>query len=155
MDMLTNLKPTLPRKPLIRSTFDIYLREDMLFYFREPCDAEDRSATLFLHVLPVDVDDLPDRRRRYGFDGSNFDFNSYGMRSAEQCVALLELPDYPIARIRTGQFSDEGTVWVENFYYPTHVADRVAEIIHASDAELVIRDHFDVYAGKNKLVFCP
>ena len=112
MDMLTNLKPTLPRKPLIRSTFDIYLREDMLFYFREPCDAEDRSAPFFLHVFPVDVDDLPDRRRRHGFDNLDFRFNSYGMRLAEQCVALHELPDYPIARIRTGQYrvNEDGSV---------------------------------------------
>ena len=152
-DMLTNLKPTLPRKPLIRSSFDIHLREDMLVYVKESCGAEDQSATFFLHVFPVDVDDLPDRRKRHGFDNLDFHFNSYGMRLAEQCVALHELPDYPIARIRTGQFSNEGTVWEENFDHPTYIADLIEEMIHASDAEFAIRDYFDVYAGQSKLVF--
>ena len=152
-DTLTNLKPILPRKPLIRSSFDIHLREDMLVYFREPCGAEDQSATFFLHVFPIEMDDLPVRRWPHGFDNLDFHFNSHGMRSAEQCVALRELPDYPIARIRTGQFSNEGTVWEENFYHPTYVADRIEEIIHTSNVELVIRDHFDVYADKASLAF--
>ena len=152
-DMLTNLKPILPRKPLIRSSFDIHLREDMLVYVKDSCGAEDQSATFFLHVFPADVDDLPDRRKRHGFDNLDFHFNSYGMRLAEQCVALHELPDYPIARIRTGQFSNEGTVWEENFDHPTYIADLIEEMIHASDAEFAIRDYFDVYAGQSKLVF--
>ena len=152
-DMLKNVKPILPREPPIRSTFDIYLREDMLFYFREPCGAEDVSATFFLNVFPVDGDDLPARRRQYGFDNLDFRFNDQWMRSAGQCIAMRELPDYPIARIRTGQFSDEGVVWEEDFHHPTHVADMIEELIHSDDADLVIRDHFDVYAGKAGLAF--
>ena len=152
-DMLKNVKPILPREPPIRSTFDIYLREDMLFYFREPCGAEDVSATFFLNVFPVDGDDLPARRRQYGFDNLDFRFNDQWMRSSGQCIAMRELPDYPIARIRTGQFSDEGAVWEEDFHHPTHVADMIEELIHSDDADLVIRDHFDVYAGKAGLAF--
>ena len=103
-DMLTNVKPLLPRKPLIRSTFDVHLREDLLFYVKEPCGAEDESATFFLHLFPVDMDDLPARRRWYGFDNLDFRFHDHGMRSAGQCFDLRLLPDYPIARIRTGQY---------------------------------------------------
>ncbi len=57
-----------------------------------------------MHVVPVDVDDLPDHRKQYGFDNLDFHFNDRGFRSAERCVALRELPDYPITRVRTGQF---------------------------------------------------
>ena len=154
-DASKNREEILTRDPSIRSTFDVHLSENMLIYVKEPCDAKDvdESTTFFLHLFPVDVNDLPTQRQQYGFDNLGFRFNDRGMRSAEQCVALRALPNYPIAQLRTGQFSNEGTGWEENFYHPTYVADRIAEIIHTSNVELVIRDHFDVYADKNKLVF--
>ena len=61
-DMLKDIKPILPRKPSIRSTFDIYLRENILVYFKEPCGAEDMQETFFLHVDPVDVTRLLHKR---------------------------------------------------------------------------------------------
>ena len=105
-DMLKNIKPLLPRKPSIRSTFDGYLREDMLIYVKDPCGAEDVQETFFLHVDPADASDLPEHRRRHGFDNLAFRFNDYGVgvRSAERCVALYALPDYDFIGIRTGQF---------------------------------------------------
>ena len=118
-DMFQDIKPILPSEPLIRTTFDIYLREDMLVYFKEPCGAEDMQATFFLHYEPVDGDDLPADRRQYGFDGVHFNIfkiQEYGIdrvnssvfkievMSVEQCFAWQELPDYAIALIRTGQF---------------------------------------------------
>ena len=106
-DVVRDLKAILTRKPSIRSTFDIYLNEAMLIYFKEPCGAEDVQETFFLHVIPADENDLPDHRKQYGFDNLDFRFNDRGgrwFRSVEQCVASQELPDYAITRIRTGQF---------------------------------------------------
>ena len=64
------------------------------------------SATdpyFFLHVFPVDVDDLPDHRKRYGFDNLDFRLGDYAPLMSEGPVAGRELPDYAIAHIRTGQ----------------------------------------------------
>ena len=94
----------LPRKPLIRSTFDVYLLANTLIYFKEPCGAEDVQKPFFLHIVPVDVNDLPDHRKQHGFDNLDFRFRDYSFSSNERCVARRELPDYPITRIRTGQF---------------------------------------------------
>ena len=72
------------------------------------------SATymgFFLHLIPVDMDDLPDDRKRHGFDNLDFRFSDYRMRLTERPIAVRYLPDYPIASIRTGQFTDEGRVW--------------------------------------------
>ena len=102
--MLKDIKPILPRKPSIRSTFDVYLRENMLIYFKEPCGAEDVQELFFVHVVPADENDLPDHRRQYGFGGFNFRFRDYDLSLDKGCVALRELPEYAIARIRTGQF---------------------------------------------------
>ena len=108
-DMLKDIKPILPRKPSIRSTFDVYLREDMLIYFKEPCGAEDVQETFFVHVVPADENDLPDHRKQYGFGGFNFRFRDYDLSLDKGCVALLKLPNYAITRIRTGQFSSTRT----------------------------------------------
>ena len=108
-DAVRDLEASLTHKPSIRSTstFDVHLTEDMLIYVKEPCGAEDVQETFFLHVAPVDVNDLPEHRKRYGFDNLDFRFNDRGgrwFRSAEQCIALRELPDYDFTAIRTGQF---------------------------------------------------
>ena len=57
----------------------------------------------FLHLIPVDVDDLPDHRKQHGFDNFDFRFNDYELPLTERSVAVRDLPDYAIARIRTGQ----------------------------------------------------
>ena len=103
-DMFRDIKPILPREPSIRSTFDIYLRGNTLVYFKEPCGAEDVQELFFVHVVPADENDLPDHRKQYGFGGINFRFRDYDLSLDKGCVALRELPEYAIARIRTGQF---------------------------------------------------
>ena len=97
------------RKPSIRSTFDVRLSENMLIYVKEPCGVGDVQEPFFLHIVPADTSDLPEHRKRYGFDNLDFPFNDGGYRSSgfqsdERCIAWRELPDYPITRIRTGQF---------------------------------------------------
>ena len=67
----------------------------------------------FLHLIPADVDDLPEERRQYGFD--NLDFAFYGLTAGGFCEATRELPDYAIATIRTGQFTGEGQIWKVSF----------------------------------------
>ena len=107
--VVRDLEAILTRTPSIRSTFDVHLSEDMLIYVKEPCGAEDVQETFFVHVVPADENDLPDHRKQYGFGGLDFRFNdgrnrSSGFRPAERCIAWRELPDYPLTRIRTGQY---------------------------------------------------
>ncbi len=98
------------RAAAIRSVFDVHLLGKRLLYVRQPCRPGDNDATFFLHVLPVDGRDLPDGRRRYGFDNLDFRMKEY-TGGGERCAALRRLPDYPIAELRTGQFTDEGRLW--------------------------------------------
>ncbi len=98
------------RVPAIRSVFDVHLLGKRLLYFRQPCRPGDNDATFFLHVVPVDGRDLPDGRRRYGFDNLDFRMKEY-TGGGERCAAVRRLPDYPIAELRTGQFTDEGRIW--------------------------------------------
>ena len=92
-----------PDKRIIASDFDVYLDRNHLIYVREGCRPVDTQADFFLHVIPVDEKDLPERRRQHGFE--NEDFSQQGLDIGDQqCVVRKRLPAYPIRRIRTGQF---------------------------------------------------
>ena len=104
-------------EPAARSVFDIYTGENTVTYLKSPCGAADVQAQFFLHVVPEDVEDLPADRRQYGFD--NLDFHYTGgaaLAFGGRCIAKRPLPDYPIVRIRTGQFTpDDGNIWMVEF----------------------------------------
>ena len=100
------------------ATFDIYLRERQLIYIKEPCSPADTQASFLLHVVPADANDLPDGRKRHGFDNLDFVFDRRGMRLDGKCMALAPLPEYAFTEINTGQFTSTGTVWNEIFSFP-------------------------------------
>ena len=104
-------------EPAASSVFDIYIGENSVTYLKSPCSAADVQAQFFLHLVPEDVEDLPADRRRYAFD--NLDFHYAGnaaLTFGGMCIARRSLPDWPIARIRTGQFTpDDGRIWMTEF----------------------------------------
>ena len=91
-------------EPAIRSDFDVYLSENTLTYVKEPCARADTEAKFFLHLYPADANDLPIRRRQYGFDNLDFDFDRRGLIFDGKCMARIPLPEYAIARIGAGQY---------------------------------------------------
>ena len=101
------------REPDAQSTFDLYVNEAdrTLTYVKEPCAASDVEPLFFLHVRPERAGDLPERRRAVGFDNLDFDFRLRGAVFDGKCAALVSLPEYPIAAIRTGQFNKDGEIW--------------------------------------------
>ena len=68
-----------------------------------PSSPRRSSSFCITHLYPVDVAELPDDRRPHGFDNLDFDFLRFGFRD-RRCTALLTLPDYALAAIRTGQY---------------------------------------------------
>ncbi len=97
--------------PLAESVFDLYRYNNALYYFKESCAAADVADRFFLHLIPENPEDLPAVRQPHGFDNRDFDFNRRGHWFDGKCLAVVELPDYPVAEIRTGQFTAGGTVW--------------------------------------------
>ena len=104
-------------EPMARSVFDIHLRENTVSYLKSPRGAADVQAQFFLHLVPENVKDLPAHRRQYGFDNLDFHYRGFAALSlGGMCIAQGPLPEYPIARIRTGQFTpDEGQIWKAEF----------------------------------------
>ena len=102
--------------PVAQSRFDLYLRDNTLAYLKAPCAPGDTHARFFLHITPADPADLPADARERGFANLDFHFADRGAHIGDICVATRELPDYPIERIRAGQFvSGEGRLWHVEF----------------------------------------
>ena len=104
-------------EPVARSDFDIYLRENRVSYLKSPCGAADVQAPFFLHLVPENVEDLPAHRRQYGFDNLDFHYDEFvALTFGGMCIAHRLLPDYPIVRIQTGQYTpDDGQIWTAEF----------------------------------------
>ena len=96
--------PGASAKPVAEAHFDLYLDGDTLAYVREPCAREDAATPFFLHLVPRDEADLPSHRKPWGYDNLDFSFRKAGALLDGKCLAMVELPGYEIARIRTGQF---------------------------------------------------
>lgn len=103
------------REPAVRSFYDLYLDGRTLAYVRAPCGREDGAARFFLHITPVNADDLTDDRMPYGFDNLDFSFEDGGVRFEEKCMVSVALPSYPVERIRTGQFAGGERLWEAEF----------------------------------------
>ncbi len=90
-------------------------------YVKEPCSGTDTVAQFFLHVIPANVNDLPEGRKQYGFDNLDFNFGQLGGLLDGKCMARRgPLPGYAITSIRTGQYvPDEGQIWKVEFPSPS------------------------------------
>ena len=103
------------REPAGRSEFDVYIDGGKLHYVKEPCVYADTAARFFLHITPEDENDLPSHRREHGFDNLDFDFAGRGVLFGGKCMVSVDLPQYGIAQIVTGQFDGDGRVWGVEF----------------------------------------
>ena len=136
----------------IRSDFDVYSDGDRLVYVKEECGAEDVEAPVFLHLYPVDAEDLPAPRRPHGFENLDFAFERYGLRGGGRCAAVRALPGYGIASIHTGQYvPGQGPVWSGRVGTGDATIDELFAGVEG--ARPVIRSSFDVYLDGGRLVY--
>ena len=89
-------------EPVIESGMDVHVHGQRIFYVSDDCEGTDGRTPFFLHVVPMREADLPPERIRHGYD--NLDFHQAGVAFGERCVVRWHLPDYPVRRIRTGQY---------------------------------------------------
>ena len=119
------------QRPVLQSPdYDVHFfrnegEEGKLLYLRRECPVAmnlRRWPRFFLHVRPVDANDLPADRRRHGFENRDFGHLQFWRREGK-CYAVRPLPDYGIAGIHTGQFRKRQTgeyirydnVWAGSF----------------------------------------
>ena len=146
-------------RPVIGSTFDVYLDGNRLVYVKDECSDEDVDAWFILHLHPADEEDLPERRKRHGFDNLDFNFERYGRRTGGRCAAVRALPEYEVRSIHTGQYMPgKDPEWSVDFSVPISwsfaAATAIDKLIESvEDTRPVIESTFDVYLDGNRLVY--
>ena len=103
--------------PAAQSDFDVYVKDNILYYVKDNCRPEDTEAQFFLRVFPAEDDRLPVHRREYGFDHRSFSFKWRGGFFDGKCITQEPLPDYPLTHIHTGQWpeGEEQALWQAEF----------------------------------------
>ncbi len=114
-ELISEFQSIASTEPVARKDFDVYFDDRTVYYLKEPCVRTDTAARFFLHILPEDTDDLPSNRRQHGFDNLDFGFGERGVIFGGKCMVNVDLPQYTIARITTGQFDGAGRVWQVEF----------------------------------------
>ena len=144
-------------KLVAQSDFDVYLRGNTLAYLKEPCAESDADARFILHITPSNPADLPSDRRERGFVNMDFRFAEHGARIDDKCVAERELPDYAIARIRTGHnpTAPGGVGWRADIDLAAHSAAQAvhARILAGDYGAPVAQSIFDLYLRDNALTY--
>ena len=104
--------------PVIRSDFDVYRNRKLLIYTKASCTGKDVEPLLFLNVWPRHASDLPDHRKRRGFDSIVYaDARIHTLWMGERCALLRTLPEYEIKRVVTGQLRRGHPIWRGEFSF--------------------------------------
>ena len=120
-----------------------------LLYAKENCTQSEYETRVTLHITPANPADLPAYRRASGFENRDFPIDWYGGRPGGECVAIVPLPDYPIAAIRTGQANR----WEVNLYPLTEPDTLRATYAALSDIPPDATSDFALYQRDNQLIY--
>ena len=110
------IEPPVEGELIVRSTYDVYLVGRTLTYLKEECTKNDAGKRFILQVVPVENSVIN------GNAHDNLDFafmEGENWQVGKGCIVSRELPDYPIAYIRTGQYNESGTAhdWLSEHYF--------------------------------------
>ncbi len=100
----TTALPVTEANRIIRDRYDVHLADNQLIYIRKQCDDSAMRRRFFLRMWPVDVEHLPPSRGASGYVDRPFYYINHRWFSFDSaCTAVVDLPPFPIKRIRTGQ----------------------------------------------------
>ena len=135
------------------AAFAVFIDRDAgrnrLLYAKANCAPSEYETAITLHLYPENLADLPFYLWPGGLDNRDFSLVDYGGRPGGDCVAIVPLPDYPIAAIRTGQANR----WEVNLYPPTEPDYLRATYAAISAREPAARAAFDLYLQDNRLIY--
>ena len=115
--------------------YSVTLKDGALTYaHHDPMVCKKRGVVvdflLFVHVHPVDLDDLPYERRRYGFSQRDVSAKN-GAVVDGQCVYNVPLPDHAIRLVRVGLYR-----YATSDNHETYMSGRLELAAPASDTAM-------------------
>ena len=140
-----------PGARILASDFDVYLNGRQLIYVKEGCRHTDLQNPIFLNIVPADETDLPRNRIPYGY----VSYNPYrGGIDQDRCLATINLPDYRIRYLWTGQVGwGEGVIWESTFAIAPDISGERRKESYRRRAKRMIASDFDIYLDGRYLVY--
>ena len=93
--------------------FSLSMAGDLLVFSKPRCTPADRPYYFIVHVTPEDESDLVNPAKSF----NNEDFKPDFFEDEARCLAVTYAPDYPVSRIKVGQYErslgSRWTAWVE------------------------------------------
>ena len=122
-----------------------------LLYAKSGCSEREYRTPVVLHIYPAPTADLPpySEIQRAGYAIQDFHLPHYGGRPGGDCLAVVTLPEYPIAAIYTGQAGR----WSEFLYPPDDPEPLRAAYAALSDIPPAARAAFDLHIQDKQLVY--
>ena len=138
-------------EPIGQSDYDVYLDGRLLTFVREDCRAGERAAAFGVKVYRADSEGPPGR---IPDTGSYELLTNLGVRLDDRCLAVIRLPDYPVAYIQAGQYYGGGfPVWETGHSLESPgLAEQVAAMLKDSPA-LAGSGAFDLYRQGRRLIY--
>ena len=127
-----------------------------LLYVTDHCLYSAIINPFFLHIIPENAADLPAARRELGFDNMDFLFVQHRDSVGGRCVAIRQLPDYPIAEILAGEKSiaDANPAWSVTMLAEHERHQAALTAIRAEEfGAPVARYAFDIYHRDNAIIY--
>ena len=151
-ELIANHRQNRPQ-PANPDAFEVFIDREggrnRLIYAKRNCRQAAYETRVTLHIYPANPADLPPRRRDSGFANRDFLPEVYGGRPGGECIAVVPLPEYPIAAIHTGQAG----VWEKDLYPPADSAYLRATYAALSDRQPAALSTFDLYLQDNRLIY--
>ena len=139
--------------PANPDAFEVFIDREggrnRLIYAKRECSPAEYDTRVTLHIYPANPADLPAQRRASGFANRDFLPEVYGGRPGGECIAVVPLPDYPIAALYTGQAG----VWEKDLYPPADPAYLRATYAALSDIQPAALSTFTLYRQDNRLIY--
>jgi len=135
-------------------SFEVFLDRDAagrhrLLYAKRDCSDTEYATGITLRLYPERLADLPADYQGGGYESRDFHLSEYGGRPGGECLAIVLLPDYPLAEIHTGQANR----WAVNLYPPADPGILQAAYAALSDSPPAARAVFDLYIQDNRLLY--
>ena len=97
-----------------RPRYRLHVAGRRLTYVGLDCQRGPTAPRFFLHVTPRSSS-MFTHTRPQSFENLDFDFVPGGFVHNGHCLLTAQLPDYPIAEVRTGQWNEDGAIWSARF----------------------------------------
>ena len=142
-------------EPIIRADYAVYRNGRTLTFVRENCPPGALAGRFNAKVHPA----VPGIRPTIWIDrAASRSLNRYGARLGDKCLAVMTLPDYPIAQIVAGQSyvdaAGEGTlIWEEGYSAAQPGLDEQVAALLANKPGPAVDAYFDLYRHGNALVY--